>query len=179
MESEPNDAADKANSVSVPVVINGKIGMAKDVDRFKFKTSSDQKLVCEVRANRFGSPLDPLLVLEDAKGAVLQQNDDASGEDPRIEFDAKKDAEYILSVRDLTDRGGDDFGYRLFIRPPGAAAPLRRPGKSWPSCRPPRVGRILPRPPHPVKRRAEEARGWGHAVSSDLAGVGDRLGDGH
>jgi len=41
------------------------------------------------------------------------------------------------------------------------AAPLRRPGKSWPSCRPPRVGRILPRPPHPVKRRAEEARGWG------------------
>jgi len=59
------------------------------------------------------------------------------------------------------------------------AAPLRRPGKSWPSCRPPRVGRILPRPPHPVKRRAEEARGWGHAVSSDLAGVGDRLGDGH
>src|SRR5438477_598759 len=121
MESEPNDAADKANSVSVPVIINGKIGMAKDVDRFKFKVSSDQKLVCEVRANRFGSPLDPLLVLEDAKGAVLQQNDDASGEDARIEFDAKKDTEYVVAVRDLTGKGGDNFSYRLAIRPPSTA----------------------------------------------------------
>jgi len=121
MESEPNDAADKANSVSVPVVINGKIGIAKDVDRFKFKVSADQKLVCEARANRFGSPLDPLLVLEDAKGAVLQQNDDASGEDARIEFDAKKDTEYVLSIRDLTDKGGENFSYRLAIRPPSTS----------------------------------------------------------
>lgn len=121
MESEPNDAADKANSIAVPVVVNGRIGMAKDIDRFKFKSSSDQKLVCEVRANRFGSPLDPLLVLEDAKGAVLQQNDDASGEDARIEFDAKKDTEYVIALRDLTGKGSDNYGYRLAIRPPSNA----------------------------------------------------------
>jgi hypothetical protein len=120
-ETEPNDAADKANPVTTPVVINGKIGAAKDSDRFKFKAASDQKLVCEVVASRFGSSLDALLVLEDSKGAVLQQNDDVAAGDARIEFDAKKDTEYVLAIRDLTGRGGENFAYRLAVRPPSAA----------------------------------------------------------
>jgi hypothetical protein len=45
--------------------------------------------------------------------------------DARIDFDAKTNAEYILTLRDLTDRGGDEFGYRLSIRPPAAAAKAR------------------------------------------------------
>lgn len=119
-ESEVNDAVDKANSVTVPVVINGRIGAPNDIDRFKFKTDKDQKLVCEVNAFRYGSPLDALLILTDAKGSVLQQNDDSALADARLEFDAKKDAEYIIGIRDLTGRGGDQFGYRLSIRPPSA-----------------------------------------------------------
>ena len=122
MESEPNDSGDKANSVAVPVVVNGKIGMAKDVDRYKFKAPADQRIVCEAIASRYGSPLDALLILEDAKGGVLQQNDDTSGGDARIEFDAKKDTEYVIAIRDLTGRGGENFAYRLAIRPPSAAA---------------------------------------------------------
>jgi hypothetical protein len=118
LETEPNNSTDKVNTVSIPVAINGKIKESKDIDRFKFKSDKDQKLVCEVVAQRFGSPLDALLVLTDAAGAVLQQNDDALAADARIEFDAKKDAEYLLAIRDLTERGGDNFAYRLSIRPP-------------------------------------------------------------
>jgi hypothetical protein len=118
MESEPNNAADKANAVTAPVVINGRIGETKDADVFRFKASADQKLVIEVRARQFGSPLDALLTLSDTNGAVLQRNDDANGPDARIEFDAKKDAEYLISLRDLTDRGGERFGYRLTLQPP-------------------------------------------------------------
>jgi len=121
-EAEPNDTGEKANSINVPVMINGKIEMAKDVDRFKFKVASDQKVVCEAIASRYGSPLDVLLILEDGKGAVLQQNDDAAGADARIEFDAKKDTEYVVAIRDLTSRGGENFAYRLAVRPPSAAA---------------------------------------------------------
>src|SRR6185436_17071307 len=120
-ENEMNDALTNAQSVTPPVVINGKIGTPKDADRFKFKSATDQKLVCEVIASRDGSPIDPLLLLEDSKGAVLQQNDDAAGSDARIEFDAKKDTEYVLTLRDLTGRGGANFGYRLAIRPPSTA----------------------------------------------------------
>ena len=120
-ETEPNDSTTNATPVTAPVVINGRIGTARDVDTFRLKAAGDQKLVIEVRARRLGSPLDALLTLSDAKGAVLQRNDDAGGPDARIEFDAKKDAEYFVSLRDLTDRGGDRFGYRLSIQPPDVA----------------------------------------------------------
>jgi hypothetical protein len=122
MEAEPNHAPTNAQAVTVPLVINGRIGAAGDVDRFRFKSASDQRLVCEVAASRFGSPLDALLILTDTNGTVLQQNDDAAAADARLEFDAKKDTEYLLALRDLTDRGGERFGYRLSIRPPTAAA---------------------------------------------------------
>ncbi len=121
MESEPNNAGDKANAVGAPVVINGRIGEPKDVDVFRFKATSDQKLVIEVRARQFGSPLDALLTLSDTNGAVLQRNDDANGLDARLEFDAKKDTEYLISLRDLTDRGGERFGYRMSLQPPNLA----------------------------------------------------------
>jgi hypothetical protein len=122
IEAEPNDETNKANTVPVPIAINGKIGATRDADRFKFKSDKDQKLVCEVVAHRFGSPLDALLILTDANGSVLQQNDDAAAADARLEFDAKKDTEYMIVIRDLTGRGGEKFGYRLAVRPPSAAA---------------------------------------------------------
>jgi hypothetical protein len=121
LEAEPNNDTNKANAVTVPVAINGKIGEVEDVDRFKFKSDKDQKLVCDVLSQRVGSRLDTLLALEDANGKVLQQNDDSAAADARIEFDAKKDTEYTLVIRDLTGRGGDDFAYRLSVRPPSTA----------------------------------------------------------
>jgi hypothetical protein len=122
IEVEPNEETNKANAVTVPIAINGKIGVAKDSDRFRFKSDKDQKLVCDVVAHRFGSPLDTLLILTDANGSVLQQNDDTAAADARIEFDAKKDTEYMIVIRDLTGRGGENFAYRLAVRPPSAAA---------------------------------------------------------
>ncbi len=122
METEPNDEVAKAQVIAAPLVVNGRIGTAGDVDRFKFKSDKDQKLTLDVAAGRFGSKLDALLVVTDTNGAVIAQNDDTSGSDARIELDAKKDAEYLIAIRDLTDRGGDRFGYRLGIRPPTAGA---------------------------------------------------------
>ncbi len=120
-ESEPNDVPDKANALSGPVVVNGRIGKPGDADFFRFRSTTDQRWMVEVEARRFGSPLDALLTLEDGKGTVLQRNDDAVGPDARIEFDAKKDTDYLIGLRDLTDRGGDPFGYRLVIQQPDIA----------------------------------------------------------
>jgi hypothetical protein len=121
-ETEPNNESGQAQAVTIPLIVNGRVGVAGDVDRFKFKVDRDQKLAVDVAAGRFGSRLDALLILTDTNGAVLVQNDDAAGADARIEFDAKKDTEYLVLLRDLTDRGGDNFGYRLGIRPPSAGA---------------------------------------------------------
>ncbi|MFO1459019.1 MAG: PPC domain-containing protein [Verrucomicrobiota bacterium] len=117
-ETEPNNVADKATSYTAPVVINGKLAQTGDVDVFKIVSPSDQKLAIDVQARRFGSPLDAFLTLMDDQGKVLQRNDDASGPDARIEFDAKKDATYLVSLRDLTDRGGARFGYRVSVQSP-------------------------------------------------------------
>jgi len=122
VEAEPNDVATDAQAVTVPLVINGRVGTAKDADRFRFKSDKDQKLDCDVAASRFWSKLAQHLALTDTNGAVISQNDDAAGADARLEFDAKKDTEYLLAIRDLTDRGGERFGYRLAIRSPSAAA---------------------------------------------------------
>src|SRR4030095_11405681 len=72
----------------------------------------------ELEASRFGSPLDAVLYLSDSKGTVVQQNDDSVGADARIERKFGEEGEYFIRVRDLLQRGGDDFGYRLSVRPP-------------------------------------------------------------
>ena len=120
-ETEPNDSGTNINTVTPPVIINGRIGAAKDVDRFTFKAPADQKIVCAVDARRYGSPLDALLAVY-AGETLVMQNDDADGTDARIEFAAKKDTEYTVVLRDLTDRGGENFAYRLSIRPASAAS---------------------------------------------------------
>lgn len=139
MESEPNNDLAKAQVVTAPLVINGRLGEPKDIDRFKFKSAADQKLTLDVAAGRFGSKLDALLILSDTNDAVIAQNDDAAAADARLDFDAKKDTEYFLTLRDLTDRGGERFGYRLSIRPPTAAAAASFAGRFLPDA--PRVHR--------------------------------------
>jgi hypothetical protein len=119
-ETEPNNAQAQANSITPPVIVNGRIKGEKETDTFKFKFDRERTLVCEVTASRFGSPLDAQLSLRDAEGKVLQENDDADGADPRFEFKFEKDKEYTLSLRDLLGRSGDNFAYRLSIRAPQA-----------------------------------------------------------
>lgn len=119
-ETEPNNETNKANQITLPVAINGHIGEAKDVDTFKFKVEAGQTFIFEVLANRFGSPLDALLTLSKPDGSVLQRNDDAAGVDARFERNFGEAGEYFLSLRDLTERGGEDFGYRLTVRRPQA-----------------------------------------------------------
>ncbi|MEW6158289.1 MAG: PPC domain-containing protein [Verrucomicrobiota bacterium] len=117
-EQEPNSAIDQADAVPVPVVINGRIQGEKDYDAFKFTVAKDQRLILEVVAHRYGSSLDALLTLTDARGNVLQRNDDAAGADARIEQKFAEAGEYVAIVEDLLERQGDNFAYRLTIRPP-------------------------------------------------------------
>jgi hypothetical protein len=64
----------------------------------------------------------------------VAQNDDAAGGDARIEFDVKKDAAYTVVLRDLTGRGGANYGYRLALRPPSAAAGASLVAKFFPDA---------------------------------------------
>jgi hypothetical protein len=106
-----------------PIVVNGRIAKPNESDAFKFKATAAGPLVLEIAAARFGSRLDALLTLADEKGNVLQRNDDSAGVDARLQFTAEKDKVYQAIVRDLTDKGGDNYAYRLSIAPPRADKP--------------------------------------------------------
>ena len=117
-ESEPNDSADKANTVNTPITINGKIDKPGDVDRFSFEIKNPQFLVFEVEALRLSSQLDALLTLYGAENdQVLAVNDDARRSDARIEQNLTQAGKYSIAIRDLNNQGGSAYSYRLNIRP--------------------------------------------------------------
>jgi len=119
IESEPNNSAEKANLVTLPVIVNGRIDSLKDADIYKLVPKKGEKLLIEITSAKLGSVLDPLLTLRNAKGDVLSINE----LDGRMEYTFPDAVEYFLSVRDLHDRAGPAFGYRLSIAPPGQASP--------------------------------------------------------
>jgi hypothetical protein len=77
-EKEGNNGFRQAQPLKPPTTVRGRIESAEDVDVFSFTARPGQTLVAEVSAARYGSLLDSLLTLYDARGNVLASNDDAS-----------------------------------------------------------------------------------------------------
>jgi hypothetical protein len=125
-ELEPNDDWQHAMPVTPPVTINGRLDRPGDVDNYRFKLAKGQRLVLEVLADRSGSPMDSFLRLLDSDGQAIQENDDGIRErdgdvrsrDSRIERTFDSGGGFIAQVRDLDQRGGDSFVYRLTLAPP-------------------------------------------------------------
>jgi hypothetical protein len=65
-EVEANRTKDAAQPVETPCVVTGRTD-AEASDFFRVKVAAGQKLTFEVLARRIGSPLDPIVVLHDAK----------------------------------------------------------------------------------------------------------------
>ena len=99
-EKEPNDGLRMAQGITFPIVIEGTIGRPNDVDVFRFDGKRGQKLQAEVLASRYGSPLDAILYLYDAKGEQLASNDDfdKAHRDAKIEAVLTADGVYYLSL---------------------------------------------------------------------------------
>jgi hypothetical protein len=118
MEQEPNGDTTNANYITLPGTVNGQIQAEKDVDVFKFHADKGQRFIFEILASSAGSPLDALLVLRDPKNSVMQQNNGQGGANARIDQTFNDAGDYTVSVRDLLERGGPDYVYRLAVRPP-------------------------------------------------------------
>src|SRR5262245_60448392 len=118
-EADNNRTRDTAQTVTVPCVVTGRTD-AEASDFFKVAVAAGQRLTFEVLARRIGSPLDPIIVLHDAKTKrelVDLYADDTPGlqSDCRLTHTFKEASEILVEVRDTTYRGGADFFYRLRI----------------------------------------------------------------
>lgn len=118
-ETDANRTKDAALAVAAPCVVTGRTD-AETSDYFKVKVAAGQKLTFEVVARRIGSPLDPIVVLHDARTKrelIDLYADDTPGlqSDCRLTHTFKEAGEVIVEVRDTTYRGGADFTYRLRV----------------------------------------------------------------
>jgi len=99
-EHESNDTLETAQVLTAPVTVNGRIATSgrADADVFRLSLTKGQTLVARVAAQRFGSSLDSVLEILDAKGDPV----------PR----ARLRAVWETTI-DLRSRGSLDSGLRL------------------------------------------------------------------
>jgi hypothetical protein len=133
-ECEPNDTAAQAQKLAIPTAVEGRIQKPGDSDYYQLHVNKNDKLVMEVQARRYDSPLDSILTLYNDKAQVLAENDDWTDPlasvtthqaDSRISYTFAAAGDYTLRLRDIEVNGGDDYAYRLTIAPPKPDFALR------------------------------------------------------
>jgi len=125
-ETEPNDATGDAQNLTLPQIVNGRIGRPGDVDTFRFDGRAGEEVVAEVYARRLNSPLDSVLRLVDSTGGVVASNDDHEDAeaglithqaDSYLRVRLPRDGAYWVCLSDAQHQGGDAHGYRLRLGP--------------------------------------------------------------
>ncbi|MBI3865213.1 MAG: PPC domain-containing protein [Planctomycetia bacterium] len=123
LETEPNNEIAKAEAVTAPVVINGRINPAADLDVFRFAGKKGQRVVAAIAAHaldihgqgRNYGIADFSLELLDAEGRTLASAEDTVGFDPLIEHELPRDGEYFVRVQLLNYQGFPEAVYRLTL----------------------------------------------------------------
>lgn len=133
VESEPNDESEKANAVTVPIQVSGRLDHKGDVDWFRFIGKKDVPLAIELFADRLnpsvlGPAIDLKFVVLGPKGNVITSQDEnpetmapqffARSEDPlRYRFVPTDGGEYRVGVRSADPSFGPRHVYSLRIAP--------------------------------------------------------------
>ena len=134
LEKEPNDESTKAQTITTPVIVNGRIDSRGDWDAYKFAGKKGQKIVIEVEARKLDSPLDSIVRLTDASGKLLAMNDDFGDKetgmithhaDSYLSVTLPEDGDYYAYVGDTQRNGGPEYAYRLRISEPAPDFALR------------------------------------------------------
>ena len=114
-EQEPNNTSNEANMLELPATVNGTVASIDDVDMFRFKLRKGARLICDISAQRVGSPLDSYITLFDPSGTEVVKSQDGNGLDSVIDYTTELEGEYTLFLRDVRYKGGGNYLYRLSI----------------------------------------------------------------
>jgi len=113
VNTDPKESAGPQRMV-VPSARSGRIesGVADD---YLISAVKGQKFLIRVEVQRFGSLLDPVLIVLDAAGKVVREADDIDGENPdaQLEFTASADGDFTIRVHDRYLASGERYFYLL------------------------------------------------------------------
>jgi len=115
LEEESNSLATRAERITLPVTVNGRINGERDIDYFRFSAVAGQVVTCEMVARRLGSQLDPLMQLLDADGRPVQVDETHAGNDPVLVMRAPQASDYLLRIANVTKHGNPAYVYRVNI----------------------------------------------------------------
>ena len=133
-DKEPNNARARAQKVTLPIIINGRIDRTDDWDVFEIAGHAGDELVAEVSARRLDSPLDSVLKITDSSGNLLGLNDDHEDlgagtnthhADSYLMVKLPADGAYFVHLGDAARHGGEEYAYRLRISAPQPDFALR------------------------------------------------------
>ena len=83
LEQKPNNQPTEAPLLTLPAAVSGIIGSSTEADYFRFKARAGERLIFDVQANRFGSPLDPTLPGRKSPAARMPTGWTPSSNSPR------------------------------------------------------------------------------------------------
>jgi hypothetical protein len=116
-KNDKNTSRATAQAIAVPCAVTGRCD-AEKADYYKITVSAGQRLSFDVLGRRLGHPIDPQLSIHHGKTMrELAFDNDSPGcqGDPRISYTFKEAGDYLIEVKDVLNRGGPDFVYRLRV----------------------------------------------------------------
>jgi hypothetical protein len=106
-----------AIELPIPCGMSGQLENAGDEDAFRFAVRKGDKLNFAALSGSLGSPALVAIRVTSDKGATLAETGFTETGEPSLAWTAPADGDYLLLVRDLLDRGGPEFSYRVTAEP--------------------------------------------------------------
>jgi hypothetical protein len=103
--------------VTFPCVVPGNLAADKSA-WFLVNVKAGQRLSFDLLGRRLGGPIDPEITLYDPKTfRELAHDNDSPGcqTDCRLRYEFKESGDYLIEVRDVLNRGGKEYAFRLRI----------------------------------------------------------------
>lgn len=103
-------------SITVPLSCLGTLSTADQKHFFRFHGKAGTNYRFETESQDFGSIMDPVILIEDASGKLIVNQDDLQEKrDPRLDWRCTADGEFTLVVSDLHKGFGPNCFYRLAV----------------------------------------------------------------
>ncbi len=113
IESESNSTLDRADSVTLPVTINGQINGERDIDYFSFYLEAGETVEAEIVCGRLGSRLDPIVELIDVDRRPLRVQRRHVGSDPVLTARVESAGQVALRIANVSFHGDPSYVYRI------------------------------------------------------------------
>jgi hypothetical protein len=128
---DPEITAPVADSIALPMTINGRLSKPGQVDRYKVRVSPGEPLAFRIQARELGtSKLMAVITVFDEKGKILARSGDEpladdvynvnqsrTAGDPMLRVKAPEgSSNVVVTVEDLALRGGPNYAYRLNVQ---------------------------------------------------------------